>query len=226
MNGTMTSIAVKDRRIDAYLAVPRSGKGPGVMVLQEWWGLNENVKKICDRFAEAGYAALAPDLYHGQSASGPDEAGRLMMALNIEESARDLVAASEFLLSNHATQSKKIAVIGFCMGGQLALFSASLTENIGAVADFYGIHPNVQPDFSKVKAPILGIFAENDTFVNAEVVKKLEANLHAAGVKTDFETFKNVGHAFFNDSRPEVYNAEAAHKAWEKTLDHFKKYIQ
>jgi len=226
MKGKIESIAINGRSMEVYVTAPQSGKGPGVMVLQEWWGLNENVTSICDRFADAGFIALAPDLYHGRSATAPDEAGRLMMALNIEDTAEDLVRAAEYLLSQKACTSKEIGVIGFCMGGQLALYAGSLSEKVGAIADFYGIHPNVKPDYSKIKAPVLGIFAEKDEFVNPQVVRKLESDLKQAGVPTDFEIFKNVHHAFFNESRPEVFNKEAAEQAWQKTLKHFHQHLE
>jgi len=218
-------IPVNGRSIEAYLKVAKSGRGPGVLVLQEWWGLVDHIKDVCNRLSDAGFTALAPDLYRGECAAGPDEAGRLMMALNIEQSAKDLMAAVDHLQSLDSVASEKVGVVGFCMGGQLALFAASLSTKIAAVADFYGIHPEVKPNLSKIEAAVLGVFAEKDGFVPPSAAQKLESDLKAAGVKTDFKIFSGVDHAFFNDTRPEVYNASAAQEAWEKTLSHFRKHL-
>jgi len=216
--GSQTTFAVEGgTKSVGYLAQPQGAKGPGVIVIQEWWGLVHHIQQVCDRFAAEGFVALAPDLYHGKSTKGPDEAGRMMMALDIDRAARDLHGAVKHLLANGATGGK-VGVIGFCMGGQLALYAASKFPEIGACVDFYGIHPKVAPDYKSVRCPVTGVFAEKDEYVNPKVVGKLEADLKAAGVKTDFTIYPGVDHAFFNDSRPEVYDAATAKKAWDKTL--------
>src|SRR6476620_2825660 len=115
-----------------YLATPKQGTGPGVIVIQEWWGLVDHIKDVCDRFAEEGFVALAPDVYRGKSTKSPDEAGKLMMALRIDEAEKDLGAAGQYLLTSDATTSRKIGVVGFCMGGALALYTATKNQNIGA----------------------------------------------------------------------------------------------
>lgn len=208
-----------------YLAKPASGSGPGVLVFQEWWGLVDHIRHVCDRFAAAGYVALAPDLYHGKVATEPDEAGKLMMALNVDQAAKDVRGAVTYLLGQGATGSK-VGSVGFCMGGSLALYAASVSpDQIGAVADFYGAHPNVQPDLGRLKAPVLGGFAEKDGFVTPEVARQLEASLKGAGITTDFKIYPGVDHAFFNDERPQVYNAEAAADAWNRTIAWLKKYL-
>ncbi|MBD2103542.1 dienelactone hydrolase family protein [Leptolyngbya sp. FACHB-261] len=204
-----------------YLAVPESGSGPGLLVLQEWWGLVPHIKDVADRFAAAGYVALAPDLFHGVQTSSPDEAGRLLMALNIEQTAQDLQTAADFLLNHEAVTSQKLGVVGFCMGGQLALLAATVSQSIGAVVDFYGIHPHVKPDFSKLKAPVLGLFAEHDSSVTAEAVYELQTAIRKAGGSIQARIYPDVDHAFFNDTRPEVYNEPVAQDAWERTLDFF-----
>src|SRR6185503_10888800 len=109
---------------NGYLSLPQNNSGPGVVVIQEWWGLVDHIKNVCDRFAAEGFVALAPDLYHGKMTKSPDEAGKLMMALRIDEAERDISAAVDFLLTRDAATSEKIGVIGFCMGGALALYSA------------------------------------------------------------------------------------------------------
>jgi carboxymethylenebutenolidase len=201
-----------------YLALPPSGSGAGVLVLQEWWGLVPHIQAIADRFAAAGFVALAPDLYHGKQTSSPDEAGRLLMALNIQQTAHDLETTARYLLEHEAVTGAKLGAIGFCMGGQLALLAATVSPSIKAVVDFYGIHPNVKPDFSKLNAPVLGIFGEQDTFVPPTAVQELETAIRQAGGSIETHTYPNADHAFFNDTRPEVFNPTAAADAWERTL--------
>ncbi len=209
-------------RVGAYLSLPAAGRGPAVIVIQEWWGLVPHIRDVCDRFAREGFVALAPDLYRGESTQDPDEAGRLMMDLEIPRAARDLDGAVQALLGHDAVDGAKLGTVGFCMGGQLALYAATRNPRIGAVADFYGVHPNVTLDLSSLEAPVLGIFAERDGFVTPEAAGKLEADLKGAGVRTDFHVFPGVDHAFFNDTRPDVFDAGAAAQAWSKTLAFFR----
>ncbi len=206
-----------------YLALPPSGSGPGVVVLQEWWGLVPHIKTVADRFAEAGFVAIAPDLYGGETTTSPDEAGRLFMALNIEQTARQLEETLQYLQHHPAVVGDRLGVVGFCMGGQLALLAATLSQRVGAVVDFYGIHPNVQPDFSKLSAPVLGIFGEKDGFVTPEAVRSLEAAIQQAGGSIETHIYPGADHAFFNDTRPEVYQPAAAADAWSKTLAFLKR---
>lgn len=213
------------RSASGYLSKPSSGKGLGIIVLQEWWGLVDHIKDVCDRFAAEGFTALAPDMYDGVTTTSPDEAGKLFMALNISDAEKTLRSAVDYLLKHEAVSSKKVGVIGFCMGGQLALFAATLNPNIGACIDFYGVHPAVKPDFTKLSAPVLGIFAENDSFVNQEAVSNLASALKAAGKTFEFHTYPNTAHAFFNDTRPEVYNADAARDAWQRSLNFLRTHL-
>jgi carboxymethylenebutenolidase len=201
-----------------YLALPETGKGQGILILQEWWGLVPHIRKVADRFTTAGYVALAPDLYHGKSTTSPDEAERMFMALNLEQTAQNLQKAAEYLLNHEAVMGDKLGVVGFCMGGQLALFAATVSDKIGAVVDFYGIHPNVKPDFANLDAPVLGLFGENDSFVPPNAVKALEQSIQQSGGAIETHTYPNADHAFFNDTRPEVYNPDAALDAWNRTL--------
>ncbi|MBW4652761.1 MAG: dienelactone hydrolase family protein [Kaiparowitsia implicata GSE-PSE-MK54-09C] len=201
-----------------YVATPPAGSGPGLIVLQEWWGLVPHIKDVVDRFAQEGYVAIAPDLFQGTTTTSPDEAGRLLMALNIEQTATTLQRTVEFLLNHDAVTSHQVGVVGFCMGGQLALLTATVSDRIGAVVNFYGIHPKVSPDFSQLSAPVLGLFAADDTFVTPAAVQQLEAAVQTAGKSMTTHTYPGVTHAFFNDTRPEVYNAEAAADAWQRTL--------
>ena len=214
----MIEFRANGRAAPGYLAKPEAGSGPGVIVIQEWWGLVDHIKQVADRFAAAGFVALAPDLYHGDSTTSPDEAGRKMMALNIAEAGKDLAGAAEHLLGLDVVTPKKVAALGFCMGGQLALLAA--TEHAGkisAAVDFYGIHPSVELDFAKLKAPVLAHFGKTDEFVKEEAAKELVAKIEAAGGKVE-PHFYETGHAFFNDSRPEAYSEADAKPAWDRTL--------
>ena len=205
-------------RVAGWLATPTAGRGPGVVVIQEWWGLVDHIRDVCDRLARAGFVALAPDLYRGETASDPDAAGRLMMGLEIPRAARDLDAAVHFLQSQPGVDGAKVGVIGFCMGGQLALFAATRNARIGAVVDCYGVHPNVKLDLGGLEAPVLGIFAERDTFVSPQVAGELEAALRAAGKRVHFTIYPGADHAFLNDTRADVYDADAATRAWAEIV--------
>jgi carboxymethylenebutenolidase len=216
--------ACDGRKTSGHLAVPKAGKGPGVLVLQEWWGLVPHIREVCDRFAEEGFTALAPDLYHGRSTKDPDEAGRMMMGLDVPKLAEDLRGTIDFLRARPECSSQKVGTVGFCLGGQLSLFAASIhPDSVGACVNFYGIHPNVKPDLSRLAAPVLGLFAEKDAYVNAAAVADLARRLDAANRSYEFTTYPDVDHAFFNDTRPEVYDLAAAEDAWKKTVAFLRK---
>src|SRR5512147_3246714 len=219
MPGKMIQFPSNGHTTDGYLATPPSGKGPGVLVIQEWWGLVPHIKAVCDRFSAAGFSALAPDMYHGQTASEPDTAGKLFMALNIGQAEKDLRGAARFLAGHSSTS--RIGAVGFCMGGQLALFAATLNPSVGATVNFYGIHPNVKPDYSKLSGPVLGLFAEKDSFVTPQTAREVEAAIKAAGKPVEVHIYPGVDHAFFNDENTAAYNKAAADDAWRRTLAHF-----
>src|SRR6266508_4968396 len=145
MAGKMVEFPTNGHQTHGYLATPAAGKGPGVLVIQEWWGLVPHIKDVADRFAAEGFSALAPDMYHGKTADEPDGAGKLFMALNIAQAEKDLQGATKYLASD--ASAPKLGAVGFCMGGQLALFAATLNPSIGATVSFDGIHPNVKPDY-------------------------------------------------------------------------------
>lgn len=201
--------------MDGYLKLPPAGAGPGLIVLQEWWGINEHVRDVVDRFAKLGYVAFAPDLFHGKMATKPSDAERLMMSLHIEQTAADLKAAIDSLLGMEEVHSEKLGIVGFCMGGQLALFAACKHPEIGACIDFYGVHPNFKPDLTNLGCPLLGLFGEKDTFVCPDKVHDLSAALKEAKKTYTFHTFEGAGHAFFNDTREEAYDEESAVHSWE-----------
>jgi len=224
--GEMVQFPFDGGNTGGYLATPKLGSGPGVIVIQEWWGLVDHIKDVCDRFAEEGFVALAPDMYHGKTTKSPDEAGKLMMALRIDQAEKDLRAAVQYLLTLDSTTSKKLGVIGFCMGGALALFTATKNQNIGACIVFYGIHPNVKPDLPNLNAPVLGVFGEKDHSVPPDAVQELERKIKDLGKQIEVKIYPGADHAFFNDTRPEVYDAEAAADAWSRTIKFFREHVR
>ena len=222
----MVNFSTNGGTTPGYLAAPKTGKGPGVIVIQEWWGLVPHIKDVCNRFAAEGFLALAPDLYHGQTTTSPDKASRFMMALRIDQADKDLQGTLKYLLGHKAIMGRKVGCVGFCMGGQLALFAASKNPFIGACVDYYGIHPNVHPDFKNLQAPVLGFFGEEDSFVTPDAVRRLEQKLKGLGKKVEFTIFPRVGHAFFNDSRKDVYNKDLAGKSWKRMLEFFRQNLK
>lgn len=214
----MIQFADGEDTYDGYLSTSSNGKGPGLIVIQEWWGLVPHIMDIADRFSEAGFTALAPDFYAGKTASEPDEAGSLMMALHIGETERILRLAIDTLNANPTVDEGKIGVIGFCMGGQLSLYAACANPQIRACVDFYGIHPNVQPALRDLSGPVLGIFAENDAYADQAQVNALSEELSLLEKPHEFLTFPGTNHAFFNDTG-KAYNKEAADDAWAKVID-------
>jgi carboxymethylenebutenolidase len=224
--GEMVEFKSNGNEAQGYLALPESAeRAPGIVVIQEWWGLVPHIKDVADRFAEAGFVALAPDLYHGKTTKSPDEAGKLMMALNISEAEKDLRGAIDYLLNHERVSGNKVGVIGFCMGGALSLYAATKNDKVGACVVFYGGHPNVKPDLETLHAPMLGIYAARDNFVTPESVRELERKLKALGKSVEIHIY-DADHAFFNDARPEVYNPEAAQDAWRRTLEFFRKNLK
>jgi len=203
----------------AYLATPRSGHGPGVLVLHAWWGLTPFMTSLCERLAEAGFVALAPDLFQGKTASAPAEAE----ALVAEQEADDerisavLFAALDELRGHGAARADGTAVVGFSFGAAWALLLSTLRpEDVRKVVVFYGAYA---PDLSPANAAYLGHFAENDPFEPAESVRELEAALRAAGRPAQFHLYPGTGHWFFESDRPGAYDGAAADLAWQRTLD-------
>jgi carboxymethylenebutenolidase len=224
--GDMVQFPVNGGSTGGYLATPKEGSGPGVVVIQEWWGLVDHIKDVCDRFAAEGFVALAPDLFHGKSTKSPDEAGKLMMALRIDEAEKDLSAAVQYLVSLDSTTSAKIGVVGFCMGGALSLYTATKNANVGACVVFYGGHPKVTPDLPNLHAPVLGLYGENDRSITPDTVRQLERQVKALGKQIDVVIYPDANHAFFNDTRPEVYNAAAAADAWQRTIKFLREHLR
>lgn len=226
MSGQMVEFPSNGGTANGYLSVPASRKGPGVIVIQEWWGLVPHIKDICDRFADEGFVALAPDLYHGESTKSPDEAGKLMMALRIDEAEKDLRGAINYLVEQEATSGDKVGTVGFCMGGALSLYAASKNPQVGACVVFYGIHPNVKPDLANLLAPVLGIYAERDAYLPPSAVRELESRLKELGKSVEMHIYSGVDHGFFNDTRTDVYDEAAARDAWNRVLKLFREHLK
>lgn len=226
MAGKMVEYKANGGTTSGYLAAPAPGHGPGVVVIQEWWGLVPHIKDIADRLASVGFVALAPDLYHGKTTTSPDEAGKLMMAMRIDEAEKDLRGAVDYLLSLDAVQPKKVGAVGFCMGGALSLYAASKNPKVSAAVVYYGGHPNVHPDLENLQASVLGHYAERDGFVTVQLVRELDQKLTALKKPHTFHIYPGVDHAFFNDTRPTVYNKTAAQESWRRTLDFFHQHLR
>lgn len=202
-----------------YLAMAKEeASTPGFVVIQEWWGLNDQIRKTADRLAEAGYRALVPDLYRGKVTSAADEANHLMAGLNFPDAAeQDVRAAVQYLKQT----CKKVAVGGFCMGGALTLLCAGRVPEMDAGACFYGIPPAELLDPKSIKIPLICHFANHDDWCTPARVNELEAALKQS--KSKYEVYRyNAHHAFMNESRPEVYDAQCAKTAWERTIKFLK----
>jgi carboxymethylenebutenolidase len=208
-----------------YLAFPSGGKGPGVIVLQEWWGLVPHIKDVCERLAREGFVALAVDLYHGQEASEPDEARKLAMELDRAKAAVEISAAVKYLQRLEEVSPKKVGLIGYCMGGGLAVETATQDEEIDAVVVFYG-NPGDLNRVRSIKAPVLGLYGENDAGIPPEVATAFENALEKHAIPHQVHIYPGAGHAFFNDNRPGSYHPQAAEDAWQRTLDWFRRYLK
>jgi carboxymethylenebutenolidase len=219
--GEMIEFPSNGSTAQGYLAVPEGG-GPGVVVIQEWWGLVDHIKDVCDRFAVSGFVALAPDLYHGASTTEPDEAGKAMMAMQMDQAALDMSGAVDEVARRGSTD--RVGVIGFCMGGGLALvLGTKRPDKVAAVVPCYGIipWPDAQPDYGAMSAAVLGHYAAEDGFFTPEAAEALGAELRSLGKEAEIIVYPGADHAFFNDTRPEVYDSAAAGALWERTVAFF-----
>lgn len=220
--GRMITFKADGRAGDGYLATPKGARGPALIVIQEYWGLVDHIRDLCERFSHEGFFALAPDLYHGENATSPDDARKLMMAMNIAEAAKDIKGAANYLIQLDGVAPKHVGVVGFCMGGALALYAGcELPELIVRSVNFYGTHPAVTLDVSRLSGPVLAHFANHDRSTPPEVANALVQQVRDAGKDVEAH-FYEADHAFFNDTRPKVYNPEAAGRAWERTIGFFK----
>ncbi|MET7697669.1 MULTISPECIES: dienelactone hydrolase family protein [unclassified Streptomyces] len=201
-----------------YLALPPSGQGPGVIVIQEWWGLTDHIADVADRLAQEGFVALAPDLYGGNVAHDSAEALRMMGELPVARGVELLSGAVDHLLGLPEVTSETVGSVGFCMGGGFVIYLAAADARVTAAAPFYGVIQGELPDFSGLKAQIQGHYGELDTTIPVEQLEKLsQAIQQQSGITADLRLYP-AHHAFFNDGRPEVYDPESAAQAWQSTV--------
>jgi carboxymethylenebutenolidase len=219
----MVEFATNGDKAHGFLARPEGdGPFPGVIVIQEWWGLNDNIKDIARRFAEEGFAAFAPDLYHGKVVSEPDEAQKAMMQLQMSQASEELVKATEWLSGQAFIGGRGIGAIGFCMGGGLAFTLATDSPLIGAVAPFYGGAPEPIDKVEKLQGPAFIVYAEKDGWIGPEVRQKVQQAMTEHNKAHEIKVYAGTDHAFFNDTRPEVYDKAASEDAWVKVLELFR----
>jgi carboxymethylenebutenolidase len=221
--GTMVSFKVGDETVQAYLAQPKpAGPHPGVVVIQEWWGLNDQIKGVADRVAALGYAAIVPDLYRGKVAADPELAHELMRGLNETRAVDIIKGAAAYLRGLPGAKDAAVGTVGFCMGGGLSLMAALKGANVQAAAMFYGKVETTADAVAPLRAPVLGLFGADDRGIPVEDVKKFEAALKQAGKDATIVVYPGAGHAFFNQERPS-YVPEAAGNAWERLKEFFAK---
>ena len=193
-------------------------EGPGLVVIQEWWGLNDQIKSMADKFAEAGFNSIVPDLYRGKLASDADEANHMMTNLDWGGAVEDVQGGLDHL----QLAAGRTGVLGFCMGGALTIIAATKLKYVDAAVCFYGIPPAEVADPSTIKSPFLAHFATQDDWCTPEAVDALEAKLKSGGVDYELHRYEGTQHAFMNQARPEVYNKDAAQLAWDRSVEFLK----
>jgi carboxymethylenebutenolidase len=210
-----------------YLAVPAGERGPATIVLQEWWGLDEHIRSVCDRLAAEGIFALAPDLYRGETTTEPSEAQQKMMALSMHQVESDMCGAAAYLTSHAGVEGPRlegvegvgVGSLGFCLGGGLSVWAAATCPPIAAAVTYYYVMPHGKPDFTGIRGPVEGHFGTADEFIPLDASKELEQELRDAGVDVTFHYYEGAGHAFFNDTnRLGTYDEAATAIAWERTV--------
>jgi carboxymethylenebutenolidase len=220
-------LLVNGRATRGYLVRPDvDTPAPGVVVIQEWWGLNDHMRDIADRLAGEGFVALAPDLYYGQTAEEPDEARKLAMALEYPDALRVIQTAVDHLIARTDVAPKRVGLVGFCMGGGLAWHGAAQLAGIGASVPCYGGGPEMSAEAAaRITAPVLAIYGEADRGVSPEVARQRAALMDAAGVTNEMVIYPGAQHAFMNDRRP-VYDPVAAADAWRRIVAFFRETLR
>ena len=215
---------VSFENIEAELAEPPgSEKAPGLVLIQEWWGVNDHIRDLAERFAREGFLVAAPDLYHGKVTKDGDEAGKLMTALDTLQAVKEIGATASYLKS-HPRGNGKTGVTGFCMGGALSFAAACHVPGLSAVVAFYGVPPAEKVDYAKVTAPVMAHFAKNDEWATVAKAEAIKKELDGRGHPMELFTY-DAQHAFVNDTRPEVYDEKNAKLAWERTVAFLKKHV-
>ena len=216
-----TSFPSGDGQAHGYLAVPPSGSGPAVVVIQEWWGLTDHIADVTDRLAAEGFVALAPDLFGGRTTHDAEEAGRLLSELPVDQAARDLGGAVDFLLGHEAVTSSTVGAVGFCMGGGFVLLLAVQQDGrVSAAVPYYGIGPAVPSTFEGLTAAVQGHYGERDDFYPADDARAQAEQIRAeSGAQVEFH-FYDAGHAVHNDTNAlGTYSPDDAALAWSRTVD-------
>lgn len=219
--GEMVTFASNGSQCEGYLAVPEGGGGPAVVVIQEWWGLVDHIRDVTDRFAREGFVALAPDFFHGARTDEPDEAVRLLMSLAMDRAAKDIEGAATYLSGLEFVESATMGTVGFCMGGSLALWSATIAENVSVAVGFYPAIPwdKMAPDWGSYRGKTAMLHcSEEDGTSSAEGIQLAKQGIEAAGGEVQLFDYPGSSHAFFNDQRPEVHDAASSATAWERTI--------
>ncbi|MFN8535220.1 MAG: dienelactone hydrolase family protein [Dehalococcoidia bacterium] len=218
----MVTFAANGGTVDAYVAEP-AGLGPhrGVVVVQEWWGLDDHIKDVARRLAAEGFVAVAPDHYHGQIAAEPNEAMKLRMRLKEETAVAEMRGAVDYLKGRgDVGDVGGVGIVGFCLGGWLSFLAATRIPDLGAAVVFYGRAPEEQ-DLAAITAPVLGLYAEDDPNITPNV-PSVSAAMAAAGKNFTYHIYPGTHHAFFNDTRPEIFDADAARDSWRWVLRFFR----
>ncbi|TAJ18433.1 MAG: dienelactone hydrolase family protein [Dehalococcoidia bacterium] len=218
-----TTVDHNGMKVMGYLAEPAGTPKGGMIVIQEWWGLTDDIRAIADRYAAEGYLAFAPDLYHGQVASEPDEARKFVMALERDLAAREIDAGIAWMKDVRGV--KKVGCVGYCMGGGLTLATAMRpTSKVDAAHVYYGGGMPSDEALAAIKVPVLGSYGATDAGIPKEQVDRLRAALTKAGVPNDITLYEGAGHSFFNDTKPSFHPSSAA-DSWTKSLAWFAKYV-
>jgi carboxymethylenebutenolidase len=209
--------------VGELVAPEGDGKAPGVVLIQEWWGLNEQIRDVAARLAHEGFVVVLPDLYHGRSTTDPGEAQKLMMALDWKAAVAELGGAVTYL-QNHPRCSGNVGVMGFCLGGALTFATAATSDAVKAAVAYYGLASQESFDHSKIKAPVMAHFASKDDWAKPEKAEALAEAMKARGQSIELHIY-DAQHAFANDARKEVYAADAAALAWSRTTEFFHRHL-
>jgi carboxymethylenebutenolidase len=226
----MVSYPSEGVTVKAFWIGPKpKGRYPAIIIVQEWWGLNDHMKDVARRYAHEGYVAIVPDLYsrlgHKVTAD-PNEAGKLMQALQQADGLKDLTATLAYLRTIEGVDAGRIGVTGFCMGGSYALMLPCTTREIKASAPFYGQVPNPDTPLKNLAAPVLYIYGEEDGWITKADVQRLRDALRKYNKSGEIKTYPGAPHAFFNDTRKDVYRPAAAEDAWKRVLAFFRQHLQ
>jgi carboxymethylenebutenolidase len=205
----------------AHVALPEQESAAAVVLIQEWWGINDHIRDIAGRYANEGYLCLAPDLYRGKLAKNAEEAGQMMQALAIDDGVETIRQTIATAKTKYNLQ--KFGITGYCMGGTFALRAACEIDELSAAAPFYGDIPE-QEVLKKLSVPTLFIAGERDKWINPQKVNELQEAARKYNLPVEVVSY-DADHAFFNDTRPEVYDAAAAADAWRRVLDLFRKHL-